>query len=490
VLETIRSLLERLNLAEVTYVHWKSNMCIDDALNGEGDLDLLVDRADADKFHDALAGLHFRLVLPSNGDSDPGVHHYYGLDATTGTIIHLHIYFSITTGGDVLKNYRLPLERMLFENRRWHGTIPLPHKSIELFIFITRAFLKYGSLIEHALLTRDGSAARKEFQWLLDGGSEDQMLNLVDAYLSAVNPRLITACMDALQTNAGGLKKLMLGRKFRSSLQQYRRHPALVSSAINSIRFSRKVTRKLLGLKATRPFPGGLVLAIVGPEASGKSTLVREIAAWLGRYFPVVTVHAGKPSSSPLTLLPNIALPLLRRIFWRYKTSLLENDEATPPETRQERKASLPFIIRSLMIAHDRKRVLTRAYRAASKGNVVICDRYPSPAPGAVDSAQLDQALSHNGKGFLARMALKEKKIYKSIPGPDLVIQLTVPVDIAVARNVTRKKKGIETEDYVRRRHKQSIKTSFPGVRSLEVNTDKDLAETLLSVKHFIWQSI
>ena len=42
-------------------------------------------------------------------------------------------------------------------------------------------------------------------------------------------------------------------------------------------------------------FPGGFLIAFVGSEASGKSTLSKDAAMWLGQRFDVCHVHIGKP---------------------------------------------------------------------------------------------------------------------------------------------------------------------------------------------------
>ena len=70
---------------------------------------------------------------------------------------------------------------------------------------------------------------------------------------------------------------------------------------------------------------GGVVIAFVGPEATGKSTLVQATANWLGTAFDVRSAHLGKPPPTWLTLLPNSTLPLLRKLAPNHRMSQVKN---------------------------------------------------------------------------------------------------------------------------------------------------------------------
>ena len=60
---------------------------------------------------------------------------------------------------------------------------------------------------------------------------------------------------------------------------------------------------------------GGMIVALVGPKATGKSTIGHELATRLGLHLDVLRIHAGKPPATALTLVPRLppggALPVL-----------------------------------------------------------------------------------------------------------------------------------------------------------------------------------
>ena len=59
-LPLIKKLCEALNSQQVSYCHWKSNWKLNRWLTGDGDLDLLVQRADKQRFIAIVSGLGFK----------------------------------------------------------------------------------------------------------------------------------------------------------------------------------------------------------------------------------------------------------------------------------------------------------------------------------------------------------------------------------------------------------------------------------------------
>src|SRR5439155_22518519 len=130
---------------------------------------------------------------------------------------------------------------------------------------------------------------------------------------------------------------------------------------------------------------GGAVVGVVGSDASGKSTLVREVSRWLGEFLSVATVHGGKPPPTPVTLAPRALLPLLRRLVPRYRLSRLEADAEegnAKLEMMPRGRLVILYALRAVMLGYERKRLLVRAHRKAAGGTLVIADRYPTRQPG------------------------------------------------------------------------------------------------------------
>lgn len=490
-LKKIRTLIEELDSEGVTYCHWKSNLSLAAGLWGQTDLDLLVHREAAAAFRAVLSRLDFRQANTEEGESFPAMEHYFGLDEESGVLVHVHAYYRIITGESLAKNYRLPIEDMLFENRRVENGIEVPAKSAELVIFTIRMMLKHTSLVELLLLARDWSKVKQEAAWLMEGGSPDNSLRLVKKWLPSVSPALFSRCVVALRKPKPLLHRIVLGNLLRYQLRMYARHSTIKSSMTGFRKFTSMSIRRLTHTKKGMVLrSGGAVIAFVGPEATGKSTLLAEIRKWLGEYFVAEQIHAGKPRSTLLTVVPNLLLPLLRSLLPTYRSSHVEVQFAAEEISEKSQKA-YPFIfgIRSVLLAYDRRVLLTRAFGRAANGTIVLCDRYPSTVSGATDSPQLSQFhVARDRSPVRYRLAQAEKDLYEEIPAPDLVISLTVPLEVAINRNRTRGKE--EPEEFVRRRHAQSSRLIFEKAPVSSVCTDQPLNQTVSDIKKVIWQAL
>jgi thymidylate kinase len=81
-----------------------------------------------------------------------------------------------------------------------------------------------------------------------------------------------------------------------------------------------------------------------------------------------------------------------------------------------------------------------------------------------------------------------EARLYEDIPSPDLVVHLTAPLDVTLARNAARDK--TEPEDYVRFRHSLSSNLEFDGVPVHRISTDRPLEDVVREVKEAIWATL
>ena len=91
-------------------------------------------------------------------------------------------------------------------------------------------------------------------------------------------------------------------------------------------------------------------------------------------------------------------------------------------------------------------------------------------------------------RSLRARLTHLEHKFYREIPPPDLVIYLTAPLEVTIARNANRGK--YEPEDFVRLRHAQSSNLQFSKTTVYKINTDQPFEETLMEVKKAIWNAL
>lgn len=490
-LNKLQQLIEKLSTNGIRYCHWKSNSALSQVLAGQTDVDFLIHRKNGDSFRLIMSQLEFRPTGIQGDVPFPAVEHYFALDQETGILVHVHAYYRVITGESLSKNLHLPLEEMLLQNVREEDSIQVPVKSAELVIFTIRMMLKHTSLVELFMLARDWKGVRREVEWLFEAKPKDETIRFVADWLPSVDTRLFSECIDALKTPASLPRRISLGLQLRSQLSIYARNSRIQAWLSGIQKFSLMAYGRLTHSKRGMVLQsGGAVIAFVGPEATGKSTLLTETRHWLGEHFVVKQIHAGKPKSTPLTMLPNVLLPLLRSALPKYRPSKVQTRHA-PTEQSQKSSDVYPLIsaIRSVFLAYDRRALLSRAFAQAANGSIVLCDRYPSMSEGAPDGPQLQQFVIDSKRyPIQSWLARTEKRLYQEIPAPDMVISLYVPIDVALLRNKNRGKE--EPEDYVRYRHSLASNLEYGNAPVYKINTDQPLDTTVLEVKKNIWSNL
>jgi thymidylate kinase len=232
---------------------------------------------------------------------------------------------------------------------------------------------------------------------------------------------------------------------------------------------------------------GGCVIAFVGPDASGKSTMVAQSASWLGKVFPVQTAHLGKPPSTWLTWLPHLAGGLLGKLMPRMRTFHQRPTQAGAKSSGQ----GLLYRIRAVLLAWDRRALARRLARQAQQGWLVICDRYPTACVGAPDSARLMAPENEPGLSWLkASLARLENRLYRGIPDPGIVIRLSAPLALTIDRNRERDKPGKEGDDFVARRHSDFFMPPFGDAQIIVLDASTSQQATVDAMRRHVWQAL
>jgi thymidylate kinase len=254
--------------------------------------------------------------------------------------------------------------------------------------------------------------------------------------------------------------------------------------------FEEAVQQVLVGLgggDAETPRTPVRSIAFVGSEASGKSTILNQVEAWLGRDHQVRRIHAGKPPSTWLTFLPHVLLPAFRTLFPEQRLLRVEAKMEEDPATRGG--YPLLFAFRSVMLAYERRALILGALERSSGGTIVLSDRYPSGTGGAPDGPQLGHLPLPSGRPSARHvLAALEGRLYRDIPAPDIVFHLSAPLEVTLARNAHRQKR--EPEGYVRLRHAISADLRFDGSVVHRIDTDRAFESVVIEIEDAIREAI
>lgn len=214
------------------------------------------------------------------------------------------------------------------------------------------------------------------------------------------------------------------------------------------------------------------LIAIIGCDGSGKSTVSEEILNWVQGYGPAVAAHLGKQSGNigrAIAQLPMIG-SLLDKFIARKTDS-----------TRAQREKKTPGLLVALIIYAFSIRRLRRFKRMMAQrhqGLIIVTDRYPQlEFPGAYDGTGL--SVTAPGNWFVRWLARRERVLYEWMTSyrPDLVIRLNVDLDTACARKPDHRRELLRDKVAI------TPQLTFNGAPIVEIDSTQPLAEVLAEAK-------
>ncbi len=497
-LQAAVALFRRLNDEDIRYCQWKSTHGLPKALAGQTDFDLLVDRSHSRRFKEILYQCNFKPFVSHPSRQFPAIEDYLGCDEANGRLIHLHIHYRVILGEEHVKNYYLPLEQRILNSTRLQGDIRVPAPELEVIILALRALLKYrdrDALRDILGLGRTGGlprAALEELDELLAQTSLDQVACALKQQARVISPEVILKFLRTVRESPRDGRTLAhLRNQVRRELAPYQRHGRLHAGAANFwIELGRqwpfdRIRRRLLPGrdKHKTPVVGGMMIAFIGADGAGKSTIIKHIVKWLSWRLVVRTYYMGssRPSLGTRVLagaadLAQLAHASCRRLFGA------RSAVARLAEGLQRLFENL----RSLGDARDRYRRYLDARRRAAQGTIVIFDRYPLEAVRifnrTIDGPRI-AARSNGHMGPLARrLAAAEERIYRAILPPEHVFVLHVSPDVSQTRKPGHKRELIEVKS---RAIKQIARDGFDLT---DIDADRPLEAIVLEVKSALWR--
>ena len=467
-LKIFQSLFESLQMNDVQFCNWKGHHAVESHLYGDGDLDLFIPLDYKNQFRKISKRIGFKRVISYQADHK-FIEHYYGFDVDSSKFVHIHVYFKIVTGEHISKNYILPLDKYLIDNKDTTQILPILNDRAKRSIFLIRYFLKIGSVYGIAQYLREKNKYSLEWKSFKKIGHYEDILEL---NLSSKDLNYF----DKVFESSNPLKSILLSIKMKKKLKKFRRRKFSELLIFNFKNFVRRLTNKYF-IKKKKLFNPGFVIAICGLDGSGKSSVVKALKQNFSEHFSVKIFHLGRPSSNLLTL----SFKPFILIFSFIKRLIKKNKK----KTSENRNISIIYAIRYVLLAYDRKVESERAHKFSNEGYLVICDRYPGLTNGKMDSPRIPE---NQERGALYKFCHRlEKNIYISIKPADSIFHLSVPLKEAIRRNNKRIKFGKESDDEIHERYKVNTGVRFLSNNYNNIDATFSFEKVLSLITNLVW---
>ena len=461
-----------LQEAKVGFALWKSNKYIDEALAGKTDLDMLVNRKDEAAFERILCNLKAIRVLSQPWARYPDVLDWLVFDGATGDFLHLHVHFDMLTGLKRVKHLRLPWADTVLENLRIEerNGWPIPIAEMELLILLVRIWAKMPPW-RRLFAPKIPARVKDELLWL---ESEAQIMRL------AALAKTLGLHADIHLPLGGDAAVIALARNLYGQVKQHYRmnwSAALVWAAALNFRLAlTRIWLRLIGPARYRKTltGGGAMIAFIGSDGSGKSTVSQSFERWLRRKIDVHLLYMGSGDGRAGWI--NAARRQLSKLVGKELKRAGRTKEKSPAISVSF--AEKVYRLFDLLLLRRKLRLLRLGRRLADGGSVILLDRYPQSQFEAVS----DGPRLQNGRSF-AWAAERERRLYSEAArlGPDLVIKLKIAPETALSR------KPDHNPDVIRRKCTITDALQFPGSQVCEIDAGRSLEEVLAATKQAVW---
>lgn len=493
-LETLYALFEELDAEGIRYCHWKSTHHLEKGLKGKTDLDLLLDRLDASRFHRILSNCDYKPFVSAPHRQYPAVEDYLGFDRPTGAIVHLHVHYRLILGDRYTKNYVIPLEECFLNHTRMELGVRVPIPELEIVVLAIRALLKYSDRdVLRDLLKLPGhggipNSYFREFESLPVPTNLDQIKSITEHHTDLVPSDLVLNFLKTIRESPrDGWTLFKLRSQVRQWLVPYERMGrAQIGFEYHKTSLLQKLPSKrlrdhLLVDRHKKPATGGLGIAFIGADGAGKSTCVKQISQWLGWRMNVHVFYMGTTYPSFVTKMAQAVADAGYLVGGGFKHILGKENPITHTVDRLARiLACLDYVAE----ARDRYTRYLSGQRKIAQGAIVIYDRYPLKK-ALIDGRAMDGARIASKESLdnpiIAKLALIEEGYYRTMRLPDHILVLQASPAVSQARKPEHRRERIEAKANA------LAELTASGLNVLTIDAEQPLEQVLLQIKTAVW---
>lgn len=427
-------LFRAFNEAGLKYGIIQDLASLHDGFAGWDDLDVLLDKHDYPAFCSIVCRLHGRrsVSLSCYDNVCAGREDWFVPDFSRGRYLHLDMHIGARVGREFRKRYPAFDYAAI---TRWESicidglSVPVVSPEDELRIAIARfAFRAWALPWKRWIAVDDGW---KQHFTRLPLPCDEQGLQVVECTFGGtetVRCRFRQSA-EGLAAHRGDLATL---RRSIREMCGYTGRFAIADAAVHLARKACYLSLRLLQRwmpgrlpPKRRPAAGGFVVALIGPDGMGKSTQAGRLRQTFGWKFGCAQAYVGTGDGNGWWLrkaLQSVVFPYRRRL-----KSLAQNDgkDASGRAWSKGGVVAAALALWAVLIAFERYIVVNRAHRWATRGLIVICDRWPQAlCRGYLDGPTIPARLfSVPGLSALARL---EQRLYRKMAErrPHLVLHL------------------------------------------------------------------
>ncbi|MCW2275168.1 hypothetical protein GJ654_20270 [Rhodoblastus acidophilus] len=481
-------LIESFRQQSVAYCCWKNPSRLPDSFAGRSDLDLLIARTARATALQIFASCGFKHAPDAAWHDDPSVLSFLGFDESSGALLHVHAHFRLVVGPPLFKNDRIPCETgflsrapMLDNQMR---VLSCEDRAL-LLIIRAQCELSWADPVVWRHRRRNEQKFRDEFAGLAADIRPEVFLS---AATHLFGPELAQDVLALAHRENAPFAPFGLRTRIRRALAPYRKcggFEAMVAQGFRAIGllfgvFNRNVLQTPRTWRRRAP-GGGVVIAFVGVDGSGKSTAAAGVRQWLGGEIDVVQHYFGTGEGAPSLVLAPFKL-LARAISPFIKTKPKGASHGRISDRPPGPLYATLFAVWALAVALDKRHKLKSVQRAIRRGFVVVTDRYPQNEDPKFNDGPLLPRLPVVPE-WLRRFEASVYEQARRTP-PDLVVKLLVGPETVMRRepdmNVTIIKERLACIDTLR----------FQGARLVAVDAKTSLAEVTLAVRQAVWSII